>query len=482
MAQILKNISFLPGDIALSSRRTDKRKWQKRLAATTIPAEIKIMIRNALVVAFVLAVFGAVATVSTRELGKPGVTPVPCADQRWEQTDPTFTALSGAKAFFGQSDGGAYRIEIPDNWNGELVLWAHGYVANAGAQGSRLRVGLPGVGDGSPFRAHLISAGFAWAASSYRCNGYVPGQGLLDTIALIDLFKRVYPGNAPQRVYLTGVSMGGHVTLLGMQEFPTTFAGGLALCASGPGEMDFLTSVAAASELISGVTVTQATREKDVERLTAILGKPPGYTDKGRQLASIQVEISGGPRPFALEGLASRFIENASTVAGRGDDVWNRVASNTDLKYHIDDGLGLTDAAINSSVRRKAADGEVRSVSGPYEEAIPFDGRIERPVLTLHGSGDLYVPISLQQSLRRTVDNAGKSSWLVQRIIRSPGHCNFSAPEQADAFDALVAWARSGKRPEGDEVLGDLTDAGMKFTNPLRPRDPGVVRVQTNGR
>jgi hypothetical protein len=139
--------------------------------------------------------------------------------------------------------------------------------------------------------------------------------------------------------------MGGHVTLLGMQEFPTTFAGGLALCASGPGEMDFLTSVAAASELISGVTVTQATREKDVERLTAILGKPPGYTDKGRQLASIQVEISGGPRPFALEGLASRFIENASTVAGRGDDVWNRVASNTDLKYHIDDGLGLTDAA-----------------------------------------------------------------------------------------------------------------------------------------
>ena len=82
MAQILKNISFLPGDIALSSRRTDKRKWQKRLAATTIPAEIKIMIRNALVVAFVLAVFGAVATVSTRELGKPGVTPVPCADQR----------------------------------------------------------------------------------------------------------------------------------------------------------------------------------------------------------------------------------------------------------------------------------------------------------------------------------------------------------------------------------------------------------------
>jgi len=432
---------------------------------------------SAIALAFLFAACGAAATVSTRELGKPGVAPVPCPDQRWEQSDPTFTALSGAKAFFGQYDGGAYRIEIPDNWNGELVLWAHGYVANAGAQGARLRVGLPGVGEGNPFRQHLISAGFAWAASSYRCNGYVPGNGLLDTMALIDLFKRVYSGNGPQRVYLTGVSMGGHITLLGMQEFPTTFAGGLALCASGPGEMDFLTSVAAASELISGVTVTQATRDKDVQRLTAILGKPPAYTEKGRQLASVQVQISGGARPFALDGLSSRFIENASAVAGRGDDVWNRVASNTDLTYHIDDGLGLTDAAINSSVRRKAADAEMRSLQGPYEEAIPFDGQIVRPVLTLHGSGDLYVPISLEQSLRRTVDNAGKSSWLVQRIIRSPGHCNFSAAEQGDAFDALVAWARSGKRPDGDDVLGDLSNAGMKFTNPLRPGDPGVIRV-----
>jgi len=439
------------------------------------------MIQKTLVLAFCVAALGG-ATMAARELGKPGVTPVPCPDQRWEETDPTFTALPGAKAFFGHYDGGVYRVEIPDNWNRELVLWAHGYVNNAGAQGSRLRVGIPGVGQENPFREHLVSRGFAWAASSYRCNGYIPGQGLLDTMALTDVFKRVNGGQEPQRVYLTGVSMGGHVTLLGMQEFPTTFAGGLALCAAGPGEMDFLTSVAAASELISGVTVAQATREQDVARLTSVVGKPPDYTEKGRQLASVQVQISGGPRPFALEGLASRFIENASTVAGRGDDVWSRAATNTDVTYHIDDGLGLTDAALNGSVRRKVADAEIRSTRGRYEEAIPFDGNIERPVVTLHGSGDLYVPISLEQSLRRAVDNAGQSSWLVQRIIRSPGHCNFSASEQADAFDALVEWARNGKRPQGDDVLGDLTNAGMKFTNPLRPGDPGVIRVQTTAR
>ena len=126
-----------------------------------------------------------------------------------------FEALPGAKAFFGQYDGGLYKIEIPDNWNGELALYAHGFVSNAGANGSALRVG------NSPIREHLIKDGFAWAASSYRCNGYVPGQGLLDTMALTDLFTKFNGGRAPQRVYLTGTSMGGHVTLLGMHEFPT---------------------------------------------------------------------------------------------------------------------------------------------------------------------------------------------------------------------------------------------------------------------
>lgn len=436
------------------------------------------MVLKACVVALLVAMVGAGARTAAWEIGMPGVTPAPCPEQAWEQADSSFSPLAGARAFFGPYDGGTYRVEIPGKWNGELVLWAHGYVANSGARGSQLRVGVPGVGEGSPLREHLVAEGFAWAASSYRCNGYVPGRGLLDTLALTEVFTKLNDGKAPARVYLAGVSMGGHVTLLGLQEFPTTFAGGLALCPSGPGEMDFLVSVAAASELITGVKPTTETRQDDVAKLTRILGKPPAYTSKGRQLASIQVQISGGPRPFAMEGLESRFTDNASTVIdGRGTQIWNRVASNSDTHYDIDRGLGLTQEAINAGVPRKIADRDARSPRGAYEEAIPFDGQIERPVITLHGSGDLYVPISLEQSLKRAVAKAGKSSLLVQRIVRSPGHCNFSAQEQVDAFDALVGWARTGVKPEGDDVLGDLTNAGLRFTRPVRPGDPGTIRV-----
>ncbi|MBI3493012.1 MAG: hypothetical protein HY047_14720 [Acidobacteria bacterium] len=96
-------------------------------------------------------------------LVRPGITPVPCPQQEWQLGDPKFEALPGAKAFFGPYDGGIYRIEIPEKWNGEFVLHAHGFVSNAGANGSALRVG------NAPIREHLIKDGFAWAASSYRC-------------------------------------------------------------------------------------------------------------------------------------------------------------------------------------------------------------------------------------------------------------------------------------------------------------------------
>ena len=411
-------------------------------------------------------------------VGKTGVTPVPCASRAWEGDDPSFEALAGAKASFGKYEGGVYRIETPENWNGDLVLWAHGYVDDGGPQGLHLRVGFPTggqLGTGRTFREHLIARGFAWAASSYRCNGYVPGVGLLDTIALADIFTKTN-GKAPARTYLSGASMGGHITLLGMQEFPTQFAAGLAMCPAGPGEMDFLTAVGAASELISGVALTLKNRDDGLARLTEIYGKPPTLTEKGRQLASVQIETSGGQRPFALEGLATRFIENVTSAANIPLRVeWNSVATNADIRYAIDETFGLTTDSFNTRVRRKPVSEGARSRS-MYDEVIPFDGRFERPVMTIHGTGDLYVPILLERTLKHAVDAAGKQQMLVQRVMRIPGHCGFSRQEQTQAFDDVVAWVRDGVRPKGDDVMSDLRDAGRTFTNPLRPGDPGGLK------
>jgi pimeloyl-ACP methyl ester carboxylesterase len=433
------------------------------------------------VIAALLSVFLIPENQPLTAMGKPGLTPVPCPSQEWQFNDPTFEALPDAQAHFGRYDGGLYRVEIPNRWNGELVLYAHGFVTNVGAQGSNLRVG------NDPIREHLIQGGFAWAASSYRCNGYVPGQGLLDTMGLADIFTKTNDGRAPQRTYLTGTSMGGHVTLLGMQEFPTSFVGGLAMCPAGPELFDFFGATSAAAEVVTGIQFTRDATQEDVAKMTERLGTPPDYTDKGRQLASIEIQISGGPRPFAMEGLATRFIQNMSTSQAAlvgGTTPGNRALTNTHINYGIDEGLGLTKEEINRRVRRKAADPDMRNPNGPYEEVVPFDGKIARPTLTLHGTGDLFVPVSLEQTLKRAVVGAGNERLLVQRLYRIGGHCQFSQPEQIRAFDDLVKWVREGARPEGDEVYGDLSDAGRTFTDPLRPNDPGgrTVSVRSSAR
>ncbi len=409
-------------------------------------------------------------------LGRPGLTPVACPSQEWEIPEPALEALPGAKAFSGRYDGGLYQIEIPEKWNGELMLSAHGYVAKPGTNGSRLGVRPPAI------RQHVISQGFAWAASSYRCNGYVPGIGLQDTMALTDLFTKFNGGRAPQRVYLTGASMGGHVTLLGIHEFPTAFAGGLAMCPAGPELFDFFTASAAAAEAITGV------RLQSVASLRR--GSHP-HRGAARHAAELHRERAAtGERPDSADGRApavrdgrtrcGRFTANlrsgAAALAG-GTSPSNRAVATTHIRYALDEALGLSSDRLNQTVRRKTADADVRNPNGPYEEVVPFDGKIERPLLTMHGTGDLFVPIHLQQILNRAVTTAGRQNLLVQRVYRIAGHCSFSVEEQSKSFDDLVKWVRDGTKPAGDNVMGDLRNAGTTFTQPRREGDPGTLSV-----
>jgi len=360
--------------------------------------------------------------------------PVPCATREWVPAEEAFSARPGARAFTGRFEGGLYKIEIPDKWNGELVLWAHGYVPATGTQGLQLRA------QDDLLRNHLIDRGFAWAAASYRCNGYIPGQAFVDTTALLDVFRKVSEGRTPTRTYFTGISMGGFATLIAMHEAPEKFDGGLALCSAGPELMDFFDDAAKSAAELAGIKPTQATLNDDMKMLIAALGSPAGTTQVGKDAANRQIAYSGGPRPFAAEGALERdtFAGNIST--GRAALVSPRVAK--------------------------------------YSEERPFTGRISKPLLTMHTTGDLFVPIFLEQRLKTLVAGAGRSQFLVQRIYRAAGHCTFSPAESAAAFDDLVAWVRNGRVPAGDEVMGDLSDAGRRFTNPLRPGDPGGLIVR----
>ena len=69
------------------------------------------------------------------------------------------------------------------------------------------------------------------------------------------------------------------------------------------------------------------------------------------------------------------------------------------------------------------------------------------------------------------IDAAETGDLLVQRVIRSGGHCTFTRAEVQQAWHDLVAWVEDGTVPEGDD-LSDLETAGLNFTLPLRDGDP----------
>ncbi len=66
-----------------------------------------------------------------------------------DETKLPFQALPGATAYWGVHTRAGYRIEVPDNWNGILVMWAHGF------RGTDLELTV----DNHPLRQLLIAQG-----------------------------------------------------------------------------------------------------------------------------------------------------------------------------------------------------------------------------------------------------------------------------------------------------------------------------------
>ncbi len=186
--------------------------------------------------------------------------------------------------------------------------------------------------------------------------------------------------------------------------------------------------------------------------------------------------LTGGPRPFFAEGFREQYIVNFGLVMIDPERrlLVNRAATNAEAVYEVDTGLGVTAEELNAGVRRYAADPAARDAEA-HPDAVPTTGRITVPLLTLHNTGDLFVPISMEQSYREKVEAAGKGDLLVQRAIRAGGHCKFSEQELTSAFEDLVAWVKDGTKPKGEDLTGDLRNAGIEFTNPLRAGDPGGI-------
>jgi pimeloyl-ACP methyl ester carboxylesterase len=368
----------------------------------------------------------------------------------------------------------AYIIEVPPRWNGRLAMWAHGY---RGAS-TVLTVDPPGFG----LRQKLLDQGFAWAASSYYANTYDVKAGVLGTRDLAKHFHKLV--GKPTDTFIVGASMGGHVIGRSLEQFPGFYKGALPLCgALGDHELfDYILDYNLVAQAVSGIHAWPAPDDylsAVVPRIQAELGLTGVPNERGAQFVSIVTNRSGGPRPGAAQAFAfwKDFLFGLATTAS-GDSLAanpGQIATNATTRYEPN-----APVDVNRSVERVLPQNLKARLTPKLTEVPRIAGRPTAPVLSLHGLGDMFVPFSMEQIYARDVDRNDRGHLLAQRAIRTINHCEFSPTEVGTAWDDLVTWADTGRRPAGDLVddpaVVAAPDYGCRFSDPAAYTAPNTTR------
>lgn len=357
-------------------------------------------------------------------------------------------------------DAAAFQVEVPANWNGRLVMYAHGYRG----MGAALTVEAP------QFRRWLIQNGYAWAASSYSRNYYDVRAGVEDTNALALAFTKIAAAGGrvlaePSRTYITGRSMGGHITAAAIEaetaataRNKVTYHGAVPMCGVTADTELFdifakmqvaaLAEAALPSAPTSLPLADWSKVQADVtKQLFSSFPTPTNPTAaitptaKGERYVTAVKYLTGGERPLFAEGMNLGGSFRFAYGGFGGDGTIN--------------GILNKNLFVDSTANRLRTDG-LRWIPA-------VNGEFKVPVVSIHTLGDLYVPFAMTAAYQKRAIAKGNSGWLLQRAIRGGAHCDFTVAEQAQAFSDMVAWEQGGKRPAGDDVLNGVLIAAPSY-------------------
>ena len=135
--------------------------------------------------------------------------------------DPTCTTASAVTVCTGEtSDKALYEVRVPDDFNGTLLLWSHGYtyvlpmaaqVAPFLGKGRDLRATIaPGAPDDMKTASALLNMGYALAGSGFATPGWNAESAVKTNVELLGIVKKKFP--TIKRTVAWGPSLGGTIT------------------------------------------------------------------------------------------------------------------------------------------------------------------------------------------------------------------------------------------------------------------------------
>jgi len=391
-------------------------------------------------------------------------------------------------------------MDVPANWNGTVLLYSHGYVPD----------GAPNPARNAPsdaVRSALLDAGYAQIGSSYPETGWVLERALPAQLATLDLFRDRF--GRPRSAIAWGTSLGGMITTGLAERYGHRLSGTLAMCGLEQGGVanwnntldplfairtllapgsatplvrlpDQGTAFASIGALTAALDAAQATPQGRARiALAAALHNIPAWTDAAQpepaagDYAAAEINQYGVLHLTIYVGLSWR--QEAEEHAG-GNMSWNtrvdygRLLARSSIRAEVEAlyaGAGLSlqdDLATLAAAPRIGADPAavqymIRNIS--------FGGRLSRPMLTIHTTGDPLVPVQVEHAYADAVADAHRSTLLRQAYVHRGGHCSFTAGEMLAALRTLELRIRGGRWPDtGPAALNRLASQLDPGTTP----------------
>lgn len=349
-----------------------------------------------------------------------------------------------------QASGALFCIDEPHaQWNGGLVIFAHGYVAvNEPLVIPWSQMTFVDAAGNTVYMPDILNdMGFAFATSSYSVNGLAVQQGVEDIRDLIDVFTQV-ASMPPAFVLLVGASEGGLVTTLAVERHPDQFAGGLALCGpigSFTGQVNYWGDFRVLFDYFMDLP------RHDILPGTAI-SIPESLMTNWESVYAPRVLASLIFRPFATKQLMTVSkapydkADNATIAESSLGILWYNVFATNDAVEKLGGSPfdnhnrkykgSYSDYWLNRRVARFTADpAALAEIAANYETS----GVLVSPLVTMHTTGDPIVP-AWHQTLyaKKVLGNNPLSPYLSNEVSRY-GHCSFTLAEVENGFGLLAA-------------------------------------------
>lgn len=371
----------------------------------------------------------------------------------------------------GSIDGAPYRIVVPANWNGTLLVYGHGYRDKADHPGEVDNRNAD-VAPNAALALALLAQGYALSGSAYKDNGWAVEEGIQDMKNVSTYFRDNI--TKPDRTIIWAFSMGTVIGFESMERFGGIYDGALCGCAVGAGATqawDSSADLALAYDTVFGMPGSWGSFgdvRDDVDFETEVQPKlisevtNPANFPKFEFLRLVAGTPGRGIVPPAPPAFYPGwlFTDMFFTLEARSElerRAGGPIVQNLDRDYNLTPAekaylmaLGIPSAVIDGWL---LAMNEQRIVSAPpysrnyVEHNANYSGKIKHPVLTMHTVIDPLVTVSNEFEYAETVNNAGRADLLFQTYTNGNGHCAFSGPQLLTAVDAINKWVKDGTIP-----------------------------------